>query len=220
MPLSPSIEKYIRKIYIANSKGIKVTGSYLASELKISSAAITDMAHKLNAQGLIKYQKHKELKLTAKGKKAALKVIRKHRLWESFLHKSLGLNLEEIHTEAEILEHFGSRKLMNRIDKFLDYPQYDPHGDPIPDSEGKLPEEQNYPSLNECEPGKYEIHRVYYDNSDVSNFFVEYDFKVGKLVELALHFKMDHAVLLKVDKTTIVINENIASKIFVRPVRE
>jgi hypothetical protein len=107
-------------------------------------------------------------------------------------------------------------KLMNRIEKILDYPQYDPiHG-----IEGKLPEEQNYPSLNECKPGKYKIHRIYYDNSDISNFFVEYDFKVGKLVELALHFKIDNAVLLKVDKTTIVINENIASKIFVRSVKE
>ena len=222
MPItpSPSIEKFLRAIYIASVRGMKVNGTHLSAELKISPAAITDMARKLSENGLINYTKHKELSLTKKGKDVALKVVRNHRLWEGFLHKSLNLNLEEIHKEAELLEHFGSPELMAKIDKFLEYPQFDPHGDPIPDEEGKLPEEQNYPSLKECSPGKYEILRVYYDNSDVSNFFAQYDFKVGKIIELALQFKMDNAVLIKIDKMTIVVNESIASKVFVKPAAE
>lgn len=217
---SPSVEKFLRAIYIAKVRGHKVTGTYLSSELKISPAAITDMARKLSQNALINYVKHKELSLTPQGKLVALKVIRNHRLWEGFLYKTLGLNLEEIHHEAEQLEHYGSLELMSKIDKFLDYPQVDPHGDPIPDKDGKLPEEQNYPSLNECSPGRYEILRVYYDNSEVSNFFAQYNFKVGKIIELALQFKMDNAVLLKIDKMTIVVNENIASKVFVKAVTE
>ena len=217
---SPSVEKFLRAIYIAKIRGHKVNGTYLSSELKISPAAITDMARKLSQNGLINYVKHKELSLTKKGDSVALKVIRNHRLWEGFLHKSLGLNLEEIHREAEMLEHYGSAELMSKIDKYLEYPQLDPHGDPIPDKDGKLPEEQNYPSLNMCTPGKYEILRVYYDNSEVSNFFAEYNFKVGKIIELALQFKMDNAVLIKIDKMTIVVNENIATKVFVKPASE
>ena len=217
---SPSIEKFLRAVYIASVRGQKVNGSHLSSTLNISAAAVTDMARKLSQNGLINYVKHRELSLTKKGKKIALKVVRNHRLWEGFLHKSLGLNLEEIHREAELLEHFGTPELMDKIDKHLEYPQFDPHGDPIPDADGKLPEEQNYPALNECSPGKYEILRVYYDNSDVSNFFAEYNFKVGKIIELALQFKMDNAVLLKIGKTTIVVNENIASKVFVKPAAE
>lgn len=217
---SPSVEKFLRAIYIAKVRGHKVNGTYLASALNISPAAVTDMARKLSQQKLINYKKHRELSLTSTGKSIALKVIRNHRLWEGFLHKSLGLNLEEIHREAEFLEHYGSKELMTKIDKYLDYPQFDPHGDPIPDEDGKLPEEQNYPALNTCEPGRYEILRVYYDNSEVSNFFAEYDFSVGKIIELALKFKMDNAVLIKIDRTTIVVNENIASKVFVKPVPE
>lgn len=217
---SPSIEKFLRAIYIASVRGYKVNGTHLSKELKISPAAVTDMAKKLSQDNLINYVKHKDLSLTKKGKIVALKVIRNHRLWEGFLHKSLGLNLEEIHQEAEKLEHYGSPELMSKIDKYLEYPQLDPHGDPIPDTEGKLPDEQNYPALNKCEPGRYEILRVYYDNSEVSNFFAQYNFEVGQIIELALQFKMDNAVLLKIGKMTIVVNENIASKVFVKAVNE
>jgi len=217
---SPSIEKFLRAIYIAKVRGHKVNGTYLSKELKISPAAITDMARKLSQNGLINYVKHKELSLTKKGEIVALKVIRNHRLWEGFLYKSLGLNLDEIHREAEMLEHFGSAELMSKIDTYLEYPQVDPHGDPIPDIEGNLPKDQHYPALNTCSPGRYEILRVYYDNSEVSNFFAQYNFKVGKVIELALHFKMDNAVLIKIDKMTIVVNENIASKVFVKPAIE
>lgn len=222
MPIfpSPSIEKFLRAIYMAKIRGHKVSGTYLAAKLKISPAAITDMARKLSQQKLINYVKHKELDLTPEGVIIALKVIRNHRLWEGFLHKSLGLNLDEIHREAEMLEHYGSPELMAKIDKYLDYPQLDPHGDPIPDADGKLPEDQNYPALNECEPGHYEILRVYYDNNEVSHFFAQYNFKVGQIIELALQFKMDNAVLIKIDKLTIVVNENIASKVFVKPAIE
>ncbi len=217
---SPSIEKFLRAIYIAKVRGFKVNGTHLSKKLQISPAAITDMARKLRENGLINYVKHKELSLTKEGEIIALKVIRNHRLWEGFLHKSLGLNLEEIHQEAETLEHYGSPVLMAKIDKYLEYPQLDPHGDPIPDIDGKLPEEQDYPALNKCKPGTYEILRVYYDNSEISNFFAQYNFKIGKVIELALQFKMDNAVLIKIDKMTIVVNENIASKVFVKPVIE
>lgn len=217
---SPSIEKFLRAIYIAKARGIKVNGTHLSKELKISPAAITDMARKLSQNGLINYVKHKELNLTEEGERIALKVIRNHRLWEGFLHKSLGLDLDKIHREAEMLEHYGSPELMAKIDKYLEYPQLDPHGDPIPDINGKLPDEQLHPSLDKCLPGKYEIIRVYCDNSELSTFFAQYNFKIGKIIELALRFKMDNAVLIKIDKMTIVVNSTIASKVFVKAVIE
>ncbi len=217
---SAAIEKYLKTIYVANYRNIKVSGTYLAKELRISNAAVTDMANKLNELKLIKYQKHKEIKLTMLGKKVALKVLRRHRLWEAFLHRTLNLNLEELHREANLLEHSGSDKLFEKIAIHLGQPKYDPHGDPIPDENLMLPDEQGYPALNKCKPGMYEIFRLYYNNSDISNFFVQYDFKVGKQIELALKFKMDNAILLKVDKTSIVINNEIASMIFVKPLED
>ena len=104
MKVSIAVEKFIKTIYNLEARNQKATGTKLASKLNISPAAITDMAIKLAEQKLIDYQKHKSLSLTVKGRKVALLAARKHRLWETFLHKTLNLNLDEIHTEAEFIE--------------------------------------------------------------------------------------------------------------------
>ncbi len=220
MKVSPAVEKFIKTIYTFEVRNQKVSGTNLATKLNISPAAITDMAIKLADQGFIRYQKHKSLSLTAKGLKVAMNASRKHRLWETFLHKVLDLNLDEIHTEAELIESNTSDFLLGKIDEYLEYPEYDPHGDPIPDKKGVMPEEQIFTPLNENKPGAYQIGRLHFESDELNDFFTEYQFKVGDILELVLIFKMDKALLIKRNKVTMVISENIGSKILVTKVVE
>ena len=137
--MSVAIENFVKAIYnnekhdIANTKP-----GNIASKLGISSAAATDMAKKLDTKGLLNYEKYQKLRLTKKGEKMALNVVRKHRLWEAFLHKTFDMSLHEIHREAELLEHETSDFLAEKISAYLGNPKFDPHGDPIPNANGEI----------------------------------------------------------------------------------
>ncbi|PKP31038.1 MAG: metal-dependent transcriptional regulator [Bacteroidetes bacterium HGW-Bacteroidetes-17] len=220
MDVSSAVEKFLKTIYNLELRHQKASGSNMASKLNISPAAITDMAIKLAGQGLINYQKHKSITLTPKGKKIALLASRKHRLWETFLHRTLNLNLDEIHVEAELIEGYTSEFLLGKIDEYLGFPEHDPHGDPIPDKKGVLPEEQAFFPISESSPGSYQIERLYFESDELNDFFTEYEFKVGDILELVLIFKMDNALLIKRNKVTMVISENIGSKILVSKLNE
>ncbi len=132
-------ENYLKAIYklVAGEKGA-VTTNAIAQKMNTKAASVTDMLKKLSDKKLINYEKYYGVKLTIKGEKIALTIIRKHRLWEMFLVEKLEFGWDEVHDLAEQLEHINSEKLVEQIDKFLDYPKVDPHGDPIPDSNGKL----------------------------------------------------------------------------------
>jgi DtxR family Mn-dependent transcriptional regulator len=136
-----SKEDYLKEIYkIAIDNDSNVSTANLAEKLSVTNAATSDMAKKLAKAGYIIYEKYKGIRLTTRGKKEALKIIRRHRLWESFLIETLGLNWGEVHEEAEKLEHQTSDFLIDKIDEYLDYPQFDPHGEPIPTKLGRIPE--------------------------------------------------------------------------------
>ncbi len=132
-------ENYLKAIYkLAGLEKGAVTTNAIAEKMSTKAASVTDMLKKLSDKKLINYEKYYGVKLTAKGEKIALNIIRKHRLWEMFLVVKLGFGWDEVHDLAEQLEHINSEKLVDQIDKFLNYPKVDPHGDPIPDSNGKL----------------------------------------------------------------------------------
>lgn len=132
-------ENYLKSIYILIEKvGDAVTTNAIAEKVNTKAASVTDMLKKLSDKKLINYQKYQGVTLTAKGEKVALNVVRKHRLWEMFLVEKLNFKWDEVHDVAEQLEHINSDKLIEQIDKFLNYPKLDPHGDPIPDAKGKL----------------------------------------------------------------------------------
>lgn len=133
-------ENYLKAIYkIKAEENGAVTTNAIAEKMNTKAASVTDMLKKLSDKKLINYEKYYGVKLTAKGEKVALNIIRKHRLWEMFLVEKLEFGWDEVHDVAEQLEHINSDKLVEQIDKFLNYPKVDPHGDPIPDSNGKLP---------------------------------------------------------------------------------
>src|SRR3984957_10364265 len=138
MKVSVSKEDHLKAIFHLQQEHGIVTTNALAAALSTRPASVTDMLKKLKDQKLLIYERYKGFKLNNEGKKAAIQIIRKHRLWEFFLVKKLQFGWDEVHEIAEELEHISSRKLIDRLDAFLGHPDTDPHGDPIPDHLGRL----------------------------------------------------------------------------------
>lgn len=137
--ISLTEENYLKAIYHLSKAGAQsVTTNAIAESLNTKAASVTDMIKKLSAKSFIEYEKYHGVNITAKGKTVALGVIRKHRLWETFLVQKLDFAWDEVHEVAEQLEHVQSPRLIEKLDEFLGYPRVDPHGDPIPDSNGKV----------------------------------------------------------------------------------
>ena len=134
--LSYTEENYLKAIYHLSKQGEKVSTNALADNMSTTPASVNDMLKRLSQKDLIRHIKYKGASISSSGKQAALKVIRKHRLWEVFLVETLGFKWDEVHEIAEQLEHIKSPLLVARLDEFLDHPTIDPHGDPIPDENG------------------------------------------------------------------------------------
>lgn len=134
-----SEENYLKAIYSLSQKSDeKISPTSIAEALGNNPASVVDMLKKLTEKKLISYDKKKGAKLTDKGTKTAIDIVRRHRLWEVFLLEKLGYGWEEVHDIAEQLEHIHNEDLADKLDKFLEYPEYDPHGDPIPQANGKM----------------------------------------------------------------------------------
>lgn len=132
-------ENYLKTIYkLGNGNIDEVNTSSLAETMGIKSSTVTDMLKKLAEKKLVKYEKYKGVKLNDEGKKIATKIIRRHRLWEVFLLEKLNFEWSQVHDMAEQLEHIQNDEMIERLDKLLGFPKYDPHGDPIPDKNGNF----------------------------------------------------------------------------------
>lgn len=144
--LSTAEENYLKAVFklsVDNEESVNTNA--IATEMKTAPASVTDMLKKLSDKDLVKYQRYKGVHLTEKGFRHALQLIRKHRLWETFLVDKLEFSWDEVHEVAEQLEHIYSEKLVDRLDKFLEYPTVDPHGDPIPQKNGTIPIRTQFP---------------------------------------------------------------------------
>ncbi len=132
-------ENYLKAIFKIAEKDKKPAGTNaIASEMETSAASVTDMLKRLAEKDLINYQKYKGVSLSSAGSKIATSLIRRHRLWECFLVDKLGFTWDKIHEIAEEMEHIKSEELVIRLDEFLNFPKFDPHGDPIPNADGKF----------------------------------------------------------------------------------
>ena len=132
-------ENYLKAIYKLAEKGEEeISTNAIAESLELKAGSVTDMIKKLSEKGLIQYTKYAGVSLTETGKLTAVKIIRKHRLWEVFLVEKLGFKWDEVHPMAEELEHIKFEELIDRLDSFLGYPKFDPHGDPIPNNKGEF----------------------------------------------------------------------------------
>jgi DtxR family Mn-dependent transcriptional regulator len=143
-----SEENYIKAIFkLSFEQKTEASTSSIADYLNTKASSVTDMVQKLAEKQLVNYVKYQGVTLTPDGELKAIKILRKHRLWELFLFQTLGFKWNEIHEIAEELEHIKSDILIERLDKFLNYPKKDPHGDPIPDEKGLFPETKSFPLI-------------------------------------------------------------------------
>jgi DtxR family transcriptional regulator, Mn-dependent transcriptional regulator len=169
-------ENYLKIIYkLSMETESEISTNAVAELTQTKAASVTDMLRKLSEKQLVNYQKYQGVRLTDLGEKVALSVIRKHRLWEVFLVDKLKFNWDEVHDIAEQLEHIDSEELALKLDKFLGFPKFDPHGDPIPDAEGRMPE-SGYKNLSEI-PVNQPV--VLMGVSQHSTTFLQYLGKIG-----------------------------------------
>jgi DtxR family Mn-dependent transcriptional regulator len=218
--MSIATENFVKAIYKNNTHDAKDTKpGNIAKKLGISSAAATDMAKKLATKDLLHYQKYQELQLTDKGRKMALNVVRKHRLWEAFLFKTFDMTLHDIHKEAELLEHQTSDLLADKISEYLGHPKFDPHGDPIPNADGEITTIDTSISLSNAEEGKqYIISRLMSDDKEFFEFCAHHKLKYGYEVRVSKQFQKNKMTELSVDNNTILLNEDFTTLIYVNAI--
>lgn len=187
----------------------------LASYLNIKPASASDMLKKLKDKDLVYFEKYGKITLTEVGLKYAIQIIRKHRLWETFLYEKLQFSWDEVHEVAEQLEHIKSKKLIEQIDKFLGYPKNDPHGDPIPDIKGKIKIQQKKLLIDIPENDVCKIIAV----KDKSILFLQYikdtGLYINKLVRVIEKNKYDESLIISLNGAPVKITKKMAKNIYV-----
>lgn len=220
--MSVAIENFVKAIYNNNSHDAHNTKpGNIAKKLGISSAAATDMAKKLASKDLLNYEKYQELQLTEKGRKMALNIVRKHRLWEAFLFKMFDMSLHDIHREAELLEHQTSDLLAEKINEYLGHPKFDPHGDPIPNANGEITTTDTSIALsNASENQTYIISRLTSDDKEFFEFCSSNKIKYGNEIKVSKQFKNNKMTQLLVEGNTILLNEDFSNLIYVNEIEK
>jgi DtxR family Mn-dependent transcriptional regulator len=213
-----SEENYLKTIYkLESRKDKKVNNIALSKALELNPATVLEMVRKLAERKMLQLLPDKSIQLTDKGRKKALLTIRKHRLWEVFLTEKLQYNWNEVHVLAEQLEHIESEDMVNRLDAFLGYPSFDPHGDPIPDKSGNIKNKSSIP-LSSAQQGK---NYIVINLADTSDSFLDYlgklNIKPGIKLKLAEHNEYDNSSTVQVLKKTVQLSEKAAKNILVQP---
>ncbi|MBS1486456.1 MAG: metal-dependent transcriptional regulator [Bacteroidetes bacterium] len=215
--LSFTEENYLKAIYHLSKEGSEpVLTNDLAKSVRTKAASATDMVKKLAAKKLISYRKYYGANLTTKGKTEALMVIRKHRLWETFLVQALGFMWDEVHEVAEQLEHIHSKRLIEKLDEFLNYPKTDPHGDPIPDRNGKIQQTAAI-SCDQLEKGKSAIITAVKDSSgSLLKLLDKIGAHPGKKIKIIACEPYDKSVEALLDGQRVFISHEVSKNILVK----
>jgi DtxR family Mn-dependent transcriptional regulator len=212
-----SEENYLKSIYrLSQQPNFKITPTAIAESLKNNPASVVDMIRKLTDKQLIEYDKKKGVKLTPVGLKDAVLIVRRHRLWEVFLLEKLGYHWDEIHDIAEELEHISDASLADRLDKFLGFPEYDPHGDPIPKANGKVPKPYSV-TLADLKTGDTcRVAAV----KDTSSSFLQYlqklDIAIGTNIKLLEKIPYDNSLVISISgKENTTVSQKFGENILV-----
>ncbi len=214
---SSSRENYLKAIFHLQEINGTVTTNDVARELQTRPASVTDMLKKLKAQKLLLYEKYQGFKLSGEGRKVAIQIIRKHRLWEYFLVEKLLFRWDEVHEIAEELEHISSKKLIDKLDEFLDFPKTDPHGDPIPDSQGKwtIARQMDLQQLPLNKPA--EVSSISDQSPEMLELLSHKHIALGTKLEVKKKFAFDNSLELKIrNQPPVTISEHVAKNVFVK----
>ena len=210
-------ENYIKELYHITDRGHdQVTTNGIASALSTSPAAASAMLKRLTGKGLVNHLKYKGAVLSEEGKEVALEIIRKHRLWETFLVNKLNFCWDEVHEVAEQLEHIHSPLLIERLDAFLEYPKFDPHGDPIPDKNGKFDTVKLQPLSETALNLEQKLVTVKTDNNDVLRFLDKIALYPGATIKVVDKNDFDKSIEVYINNSTMVfISDQIAQNLLV-----
>jgi len=212
-------ENYIKAIYHLSSNGTEnVNTNAIAEAMSTKASSATDMIKKLSEKNYADYKKYQGVTLTEKGKRVAVNIIRKHRLWEVFLVEKLNFTWDEVHEVAEHLEHIKSDKLIDELDAFLEHPTHDPHGDPIPDKDG------NFQHIDKIVLAKANIGVAYkcVGVDDTSTAFLQYldsnGIALGTMITVIHKEPYDNSVKIQLKDTEIVVSQSVAKNLYLKKV--
>jgi DtxR family Mn-dependent transcriptional regulator len=212
-----SEENYLKTIYhLSALANTAVSTNAIAEKMDTKASSVTDMLKKLAEKNCINYIKYQGVSLTDTGKLAAKMIVRKHRLWETFLVEKLDFSWDEVHDIAEQLEHIKSEKLINKLDDFLGNPTEDPHGDPIPDAQGRILKIEKQ-LLSECEKGRIGICVGVKDtSSDFLKYLDKQEIALGSQMEIIEKESFDASLRIRVGTNEITVSQKIASNIYIQ----
>lgn len=216
--LTHAIEDYLKAIYTLSAKGRAATTTDLADTLQIAPASVTGMLKRLaeSSPPLVEYRKRQGATLTPEGERAALEIIRHHRLLETYLYEALGFPWDEVHEEAERMEHVISEAFEKRIDALLGYPTHDPHGDPIPDPNLVMPRKALIPLSTLRPPQTTTIERVNADDVALLRYLEEKGLMPGSKIKVSAFSPFDGNLTLVIDEKEMVVGPAITRHIFVK----
>jgi DtxR family Mn-dependent transcriptional regulator len=213
--VSPATEDYLKAIYDLGGEGVKTQA--LAEALSVSAASVSGMLKKLHELNLISYEKYRGVSLTPAGRKIALETLRHHRLIETYLSEVLDYPWHELHDEAERLEHVISEAFEARIAEALGHPDFDPHGDPIPQLDGSLPESLGCP-LTELEPGRTaRLTRIADQRREVLVYLESHGLKPGAELEVVARAPLSGPVTLRCGDQQLALSLELAGKLHAAP---
>jgi DtxR family Mn-dependent transcriptional regulator len=213
---SNSEENYLKTIYHLQLENDKVSTNALAARLNAKPASITDMMKKLNGKKLLHYKPYYGFYLSLEGKKAAVMIIRRHRLWEFFLAEKLKFGWDEVHSIAEELEHVSSKKLIDKLDEYLGFPAYDPHGDPIPDSKGKIRNRSKLLLTQLPFNTAAKVCAVGNQTEEMLDLLSHKNIQLGARIEVKKKFDFDGSMEVRLKAgQTVTISDQLAKNIFV-----
>lgn len=212
-----SEENYLKAILSINlNKNNVASTNEIANILNTSAASVTEMVKKLQDKKLVIYEKYKGVNLSVNGRKKAIEILRKHRLWETFLVNKLGFNWSEVHDVAEQLEHIKSKKLTDKLNRFLKYPKFDPHGEPIPTKNGIIPT-TNRITLSEMPVNsKGIIMGVSLDNKEFLEYLTKLNISIGSKVYAIDRISFDQSMKIKINTTIEYISKEIAQNVLIK----
>ena len=223
MRMSPSKEDYIKIIHGLKGEDNVVSNKDIANKLSVSAASVTDMISRLVKEGMLNHYPYKGVQLTEDGVRAANQLIRKHRVLEVFLYEKLGFTWDEVHEEADRLEHASSDKFIERLDDFLNNPKYDPHGGLIPNADGTIDTDKNeLLYLSDLNIGDRFLVREVSDNEDLLHYLHEKSFSLNKRYTLLDADSYDGTIKIQESETneTITISGQALSQIKVTMLTE
>jgi len=214
--ISLTEENYLKSIYHLSKAGMEsVTTNDLAEAMNTKAASVTDMIKKLSVKEFISYEKYYGVNITAKGKTVALSVIRKHRLWETFLVQKLAFSWDEVHEVAEQLEHIQSKRLIEKLDEYLGFPKVDPHGDPIPDGNGKIKALQQV-VLSTLHPGSESLIVAVKDSdSQLLKYLDKIGARPGKKIKVLEREEYDGSMEVSINAQRFFLSKEVSENILV-----